>query len=308
VDKIEKINEILPYLSPPIRRLIKKYNDESRKNINGIRMTADSPLIVEINRERVYIGEGGGNLRISDSYFVSSEDIRIVTELITKSSMYSYSRYINECFLTLPGGNRAGIVGECVIENGRISSVKNIYSIYIRVSSERKNCSKLIFEDIYSNEMIYNTLIISPPGCGKTTLLRDLCFQFSSNKYSKIVIGAIIDERFEIACTSQGIPNADIGKNNFVISGCPKKTAIPLIVRSMSPDVIFMDELDAENDFEAVRYAFFSGCKIIATTHGNDIFTNRVSLNKENIFEKYIVLSKRNGPGTVEKIYKEVQI
>ncbi len=282
------------------------FNDDFWNTLNGIRLSVNCPLIAELNGEGIYIGHDGLGVSILNSYIVTSEDLKIMMELITKSSAYSYSRFINECFITLPGGNRVGLVGECVIENNKITSVKNVNSIYIRVSSERKNCTKIFVDEIYDETNIYNTLIISPPGCGKTTALRDICYQASTIKrFKKIIIGAIIDERFEIACNYNGIPTVDIGKNNFVISGCPKNIAIPLVIRSMSPDVIFVDELDAAKDFDSVSYAISSGCKIIATTHGDGIEKNRAVLNDKNIFEKYIVLSRKKGPGTLERICRK---
>ena len=147
-------------------------------------------------------------------------------------------------------------------------------------------------------------IIAAYAGCGKTTFLRGLANELSSGRNKgNILKCAVIDERFEIAACESGISAMNVGMVTTVISGCPKNIAIPMTVRSMTPDVIFTDELASEKDVIAVKYARASGCRVIATTHGINETCNELSFfNIQKLFDKIIILSSRNGPGTVERI------
>ncbi len=148
-----------------------------------------------------------------------------------------------------------------------------------------------------------NTIIISPPGCGKTTLLRDMV-RLLSNGYG-FVKGktiSLIDERAEIAAMYDGIPQNDVGIRTDVMNNCEKSDGIKLMIRSMGPDIISTDEIGSDNDIEAIYSAITSGVKLLLTAHGESIEDLPNKLLKEKVFSNIVVLKKSKVPGVVEKI------
>ncbi len=300
----KKASQILPYLSSSIRERMKLFDDNFWDKLTNIRINVNSPVILELGVDRFYLSDCGGTSQLSKSYFATPGDIADIYELITASSAYAYAYSINEGYMTLPGGNRVGITGNCSTEDEKVKCIREVYSFNFRIAHERIGVSELILSDVYNDGEIRNTLIISPPGCGKTTMLRDIARSLGSSEASgKIKVCAIIDERNEIACLHNGTSQMNIGINNFVISNCLKSTAVPIVTRTMAPDVIVIDEMCNKEDFKAALYAKESGCKIVASVHGKDEFTNEMkNAGCRNFFDTTIILSSRKGPGTIEKI------
>lgn len=233
-------------------------------------------------------------------------------EKICESSIYSYRKQICDGYITIRGGNRVGIVGSAVIDNGQVVNVNYISSLNFRIASQKIGCSNKVIEDIIDSEnnSIYNTLIVSPPGCGKTTLLRDIIRNISNGintiGFKGKTVG-IVDERGEIAAMYKGVPQNDIGIRSDVIDNMPRPNAIKILVRSMAPDVIACDEIGSLEDIQAIDYAMCSGVKGIFTAHGKNLeeinknSTISTLLNK-NIFERIILLNSKK-KGETECIY-----
>ena len=249
---------------------------------------------------------------MNNAYVVTKEDIEQTFQIICKYSIHSFMDDIKKGFITLRGGHRVGIVGKAIVEEGKVENIKHISSLNIRISKEVKNCSdKVMNHIIKSPTTINNTIIISPPQCGKTTLLRDIVRNLSngSDKFNfKGVKVALIDERNEIAGSYLGIPQMDVGIRTDIIETCPKDMGIIMVLRSMSPNVIVTDEIGTEKDIKALYTALNGGVGLITTVHGDSIedIRNRKELKNlldEELFKKVILLSARKGPGTVEKIY-----
>ncbi len=268
-------------------------NKYIKKNIQEIRIGIGKPCILIENQEEIILKN-----------IVSKLDMKYIIQKISNYSIYAYEEEIRQGFITIKGGHRVGIAGQCVMENDRVKTIKNIVSLNIRICHEIIGCSDRIMRYINTKDRINNTIIVSPPGCGKTTLLRDIANKLSC--FGKRV--SIIDERSEIAACDMGIPRLQVGLRTDVLDNCKKSIGMIMAIRSLSPEVIICDEIGSEEDIRALFFAYNSGITIITTVHGYDIndVINRNSFSKliENkIIKKIIVLSKRCGIGTIERVY-----
>lgn len=289
-----KNTEILSYI--PIRLkgfLIPLINDKTEE----IRLRAGRPLTLRQSSKSFFITQGSHLSKASvNPVIVKKEDIDAAIELLCNHSVYTYENEIKEGYITLPAGHRVGISGNAVISHGHISFINNINALNYRIAKEIKGCSDKIIRDVLYDNQVRNTLIISPPGSGKTTLLRDLARSISNS--GKNV--SILDERGEIAAIQNGLPGFDIGAFSDVLNGCKKSHGIPLLLRSMSPDVIITDELGNDEDISVISEAKTRGVNVIATIHASDIKDVKHSIL--NNFSCIVVLSSRLGAGTIEEI------
>ena len=246
-----------------------------------------------------------GNKEVVLDYIVSKEEVKFILQRISNYSLYAYEEDIRQGFITIQGGHRVGIAGECVMEDGKVKTIRNITSLNIRICSEVLGCSSKIINYLVDRDKVRNTLIISPPKCGKTTLLRDIAREISEKGFKT----SIVDERSEIAACYEGIPQMKIGIRADVLDNCLKSVGMMMAIRSLSPDVLICDEIGTLSDVEALIMAFNSGVSIVTTIHGHNIndFLNRKVFSEiieNNILERIVVLSNKNGVGTVEGIYK----
>ncbi len=237
----------------------------------------------------------------------SRDLIEYILSVSTKQSLYAFNDEIKHCYITTDGGIRIGICGVVVKENGKVSTIKNITSLNIRISHQVPNCSENIINFICQKNQVKNTLIISPPSCGKTTLVRDIICKLSNEKQIFNIL--VVDERYEIA-GSFGNKNIEVGSFVDVISGSDKEFAFYEALKTMSPSVIATDEISDEKDITAVKYAIKSGVKVIATAHAesiNDLKYKKyfAEILEKKFFDRIIVLSKRNGVGTIEGVFDE---
>jgi stage III sporulation protein AA len=272
-----------------------------------LRFRSRRKISVNYDGKFYYLCEKG----LSNSVFDGIEaDKQFLNDIIVKASdysLYTVNRNVCDGFITINGGIRIGIAGEYVWENGEIKTVKNFDGLTIRIPHEAKGCAEKLLRPL-TDGGIHNSLIISPPGCGKTTMLRDMCRLISSLGAGYNVL--LIDERCEIAASSGGIPQLDVGNNVDIISNCTKEAAILRGIRSMNPRVIITDELATKDDIEAVYAAVCCGVKVIASVHAADIYDlmNKVYFDraiKHRLFTRYALLSDKPSIGTLSGIYDE---
>ena len=227
-----------------------------------------------------------------------------------ESAMDGLEEQIRQGFLTVAGGHRIGVIGKAVLERREIRTIKPIAGLNIRIAHEKKGCSDRILHflaDPAQGEWL-STLLVSPPCCGKTTLLRDIVRNISDGcGYMDGRTVGIVDERSEIAACFQGVPQNDVGMRSDVLDGCSKAEGMMMLIRSMSPRVVAADEIGGKGDLEAIQYAAGCGCSLIAAAHGSSMEELAAKpmfqeLFRQQIFRRFVFLSRRRGPGTVERI------
>lgn len=243
---------------------------------------------------------------LARNLLVQPQDISQSLEYMSNYSLYAFQEEIKQGYLTVKGGHRIGVLGRAVIENGSVTGQNMISFINIRVAHEWIGCADSIMDFVCRNNKLEHTLIISPPCCGKTTLLRDIVRQLSQGKIIEGKKVCVIDERSEIAACVDGIPQNKLGPRTDVIDCCPKAEGMLMVIRAMSPDVVAVDEIGGEKDIEAIDYIINCGCIVIGTVHGlgiEELYQKpRFSeLLNRGVFGRIIVLSGLNGAGTISE-------
>lgn len=290
--------EILNILSQNIKDALGDF--AYSKTLQEIRIRADKPLIFEV-----------GNKEIVNKYIPKPDDLKTIIQRMSNYSIYAFDEELKQGYITIKGGHRVGVCGKCVIEKNEVKTIKNIASLNIRICREVKGCSDSIMRFILENNEVINTIIISPPKCGKTTLIRDMARNISdgmdkvSFKGKKV---CVIDERSELGACFSGVPQLNIGIRTDVLDGCPKSEGIMMAIRSMSPDVIVCDEIGSYKDIDSILTALNCGVSLITTIHGyeiEDLYNRPVfkEIVENNVFKRAIILSNKSGAGTIENIY-----
>ncbi|MGG7143658.1 stage III sporulation protein AA [Clostridium nigeriense] len=293
--KEEEILKVLPArISNEVRDFLLK------DSIQEIRIKVNKPIIINLPSKEVIL-----------NIITTLEDIKQILVRVSNYSLYAYEEEIKQGYITIKGGHRIGIAGECVLVKGEVRTIRNISSLNIRICREVKGCSNEVMNFISKNDRVFNTLIVSPPKCGKTTILRDIARNISNGMPINNLSGkkvAIIDERSEIASCFNGIPQLDVGIRSDILDNCLKKDGMIMSIRSLSPEILICDEIGTEGDVEALNMAFNSGVNIIVTIHGysiEDIYKRKVfkDLLENSILDRIVILSNRNGPGTIDNVY-----
>ena len=295
----------------------------NENTIEEIRIRVDRPVILKYPE---------GKEDILD-HIVTQNEILNILQSLCNNSIYSYQSQICDGYITLQGGHRVGITGNVAMKDGKITNVNYVSSLNFRIAREIIGASDEILKEVItrksnsssqnnyrytnidnndiSNLEINNTLIVSRPGCGKTTVLRDLVRNISNMGFTV----SLIDERGEIASMYKGIPQNDIGLRTDVMDNVTKSLGMKIAVRTMAPQVIVADEIGTDGDLEAINYGICSGVKGIFTAHGSDISELRQNetLNKlyeEKLFKRIIFLENRGKMGKVyyldRNMYKTV--
>lgn len=267
----------LNYLPQELLSAIKNLNINF---LTEIRLRKGQPVIIEYKGEYKYIN-GYGVCSDAKSAIVCVDPQNVLLTAMGKC-VYAYSNQLKQSFITVDGGVRIGVAGEYVTENGFTVTVKNVTSLNIRIPHDVYGIADRLYRDLFSDGL-KSTLIFSPAGFGKTTLLRDVARVVSDKTFFNVLI---IDERNEIAAVDERGVSYDIGGNCDVIRGSDKLTAFSNAVRALSPQVIITDELYGAADFGAAGYASDCGIAIIATSHTTD-----KEVLKTLPFERYVELT-----------------
>lgn len=291
--------EVTKILARSMRILLKEKRIQLNK-LQEIRMRIGNPVILVYGNKEYVLEE-----------VVSESTFRETLEYVSHYSLHAYENELRQGFITVEGGHRVGMAGQVLVEHGEVKRIKQVSSMNIRISHEILQCADIVFPYIVQNGMPCHTLIISPPRCGKTTLLRDMIRQISNgNRWIQGYTVGVVDERSELGGCYMGIPQNQLGIRTDILDGCPKAKGMLMLIRAMSPYVIAVDEIGDYEDIHSIEYAMHCGCKIIATVHGGSMEEIREKplfqqMVKERKFERYIVLGNRKRVGNIEGIFDE---
>ena len=283
--------QITSKMPAEIENVLSRLSDTDISRAEEIRFRAGQMILVRC-----------GTVQKKLDYVITPEKLQQIVNNLIQYSYYAYEEDLAKGFVTIEGGHRIGICGRAVVRDGQPVLLKEISSLNIRFAREVPGCSRKILPEILQGKNIANTLIISPPGCGKTTLLRDLTRVLSENGFQT----AVCDERSEIAGMYQGKTGFSLGPSCDVLDGCDKSFGIPMLIRSMAPQVIITDEIGKPSDVPAVMQCMTSGISLITSIHGTsaqEILSSSIGpLVEQGFFHTLVYLTSRGGPGTVKEV------
>lgn len=268
-----------------------------RETLQEIRLRVGRPVLA-VCRGQEYRSETA----------VTKEQLKEILAALSNYSLYAYEDEIRQGFLSLPGGHRVGLAGHVVLAGGQIRTITEISSLNIRLAHEIKGCADALLPRLRKKGSLLHTLIVSAPGCGKTTLLRDCIRQISEGDamHPGLTVG-VVDERSEIAGCFRGIPGNDVGMRTDILDGCPKAEGMMMLIRSMAPKVIAVDEIGSREDITALISAMNCGCVLLATVHGRSMeeLLERPALKEmieAGLFERYVFLEHAGLPGQIRQL------
>ena len=265
------------------------------EHLNEIRLGVNCPCRILREGNEYFLSPGGMCLtEWNGAWQITAREIEDIVNQICNYSLYAFENELRQGFLTVQGGHRVGFAGKVILNtDGSIRNLSYVRFLNIRISHEIIGLADPVLPCLFEQGELKNTLIISPPGCGKTTLLRDLIRQVSDGtKERRGQQVAVVDERSEIAGSYQGIPQNQVGIRTDVLDACPKTEGMMLLMRSMTPQVIAVDEIGSEEDLAALQRIAVCGTRVLVTMHGYSMEDAKDKLGKsEKLFGRFLLLT-----------------
>ena len=292
-------NEIIHILPHRLRAPVGNYLDKC-PDVEEIRIRVG---------QRTELRRGGQSIWLDGR--VTADEIAQMMTFVSRYSIYAYEEEIRNGFLTIEGGHRIGFAGQVRLEHGQVFRMTNLSFLNIRIAAERRGCAAALLPWLYEDGAFFNTLLVSKPGVGKTTCLRDCVRMISEGELTGCAKKVcVIDERSEIAACHLGVPQNDVGCRTDVLDGCPKQEGMRMALRSMSPDVIAVDELGGAEDAKIVEQMILGGCRVIGTLHGEKMehiigISGVDEMYRKKLFQRYVFLHKKDDGERGFCIYNE---
>ena len=296
---------LFDYFPQPLRMILYRLPEFARQELEEIRLRSEQGLQIRLRSGLFYADKQGQLLPTPDGAFiVGKTHLASCLEQFTASSLYAWEHELSCGYITLEGGHRVGFCGTCTVKEGTITGIRDITSMNIRIAHQMIGVSDPLMPCLLKGERVKNTLIISPPGCGKTTLLRDIARNLSNGfeQFSGTDV-AVADERGELAGVCHGVLGNDLGRRTDVLNSGPKAEGMTMLLRTMSPKVLITDEIGSPQDEAAIRQASLSGVSVICSAHGysrQDVLGR--APNFSALFELFIVLECREGVHRIKSV------
>lgn len=295
-----------------IRKHLEQLPSHAVQELEEIRVRLNRPIVFYIGKSDFTLTSDGRLARdFSSGIHINKAEMEKILHIISQSSIYAWEEEFKRGYITLKGGHRIGLAGKVILDKGLVKSMKDISGLNFRIAHELIGVADKVMPYIVDKSLGFgHTLLVSPPQCGKTTLLRDIIRQLSDGvpnlNFSGVNIG-LVDERSELAGSYEGIPQYNIGFRTDILDSCPKAQGMIMLIRSMSPQVIATDEIGTLEDIEAMEEVLNAGINLLTTVHGKDIadLLNRPNLRKvidQKLFKRIIILGRSLGVGTIENI------
>lgn len=271
--------------------------------LEEIRLRAGMPLTILLDGGERFVNPAGKIVdRQEEADRPDSAELEEMLKHLCQYSVYAFADEIRQGFLTVQGGHRIGLSGQALLDGaGHVVNMKYIRYLNIRIAHQVKGAADPLIPFLYERGLVQSVLLISPPGGGKTTMLRDIVRQISDGTaYGRGINVSLVDERSEIAGSFLGVAQNDVGSRTDVLDGCPKAEGMMRMIRAMAPKALAVDELGGMEELRALRLAGSCGCKILATIHGTSLEEvlekdyMRYAI-KEGLFERYVTLNRRAG-------------
>lgn len=282
-----------------LRKAAMSLSMEDQLAAEEIRLRAGRPLSVLLPTKEVEL-----------ETVVEPEELETVCDLATEFSRYAAAETIRDGYLTTRGGFRVGLCGTAVMKDGVNTNLRDLSSAVIRIAREQCGIAEKLLPQLVQDGVLRNTLLLSPPGGGKTTLLRDLVRGLSTgNNLCPGQRVALIDERGEVAAVYRGEPQMDVGLRTDVLDNCPKALGIPMVLRAMNPQIIAVDEITLQEDLRAMSMAVGCGVRLLATIHAGTIGELLekplyAELLKNRVFELAVLITRQNG----KRVYRVEEV
>ncbi len=284
-------DEAAALLPPVLRQEAQALPPLVRRRVEEIRLRAGRPPTAVV---------GGDELPLSQTP-VEGRDLELTVEIATRASAHTALESVRQGYFTVRGGHRIGLCGSVWTEEGRVKNLRSLSSLNIRVAHAIPGCGAEVLPALFCGREFQNTLLLSPPGGGKTTLLRDLVRLLSDGERGNSFRVGLADERGEVAALWKGEPQFDVGARTDVLEGCPKAQGLMILLRGMNPQVLCCDEVTAPDDCAALEQCGNCGVKLLCTVHAGgveDLLRKplyRELLDRGN-FEKAVILRRWTNP------------
>lgn len=303
------LSAIMHILPQSLRVLLAALPPDVQACIEEVRVRESRPFEICWGDGYAFLDERGKLVAQEEkAYRPTRQDCLTLLELLTNHSMYTHEEELRRGYITVAGGHRVGLAGRTVLDQGDVKQIRDVSSFNIRIAREVLGVGRQVLPHLYdpNRQSVHHTLVISPPQQGKTTLIRDLARLISRGDWGESGMNAsgkkvgIVDERSELAACLKGVPRFDLGPRTDVMDGCPKAEGMMMMIRSLSPEVLIVDEIGRPEDAAAIHEAVHTGIRIVATAHGADYEDVRMrpvlkQLLEEGVFTRYVILHRRKG-------------